>query len=128
MTSERMKRAMILADKCWAKAMAVSPDFVERYLSLSETLLIGRPVVMGDEFREYCRANGLRRPSALHHNVWVSGPRALSSLGWIVPVSKVEPAQRHNHMPSVTLWRSLIYGQPHDRDLPPYQLSLLDKR
>lgn len=125
--SERMRHAMELADKCWGKAMAVSPAFVESYLRFSEELLVQRPLVMGDEFREHCRQRGLKRPSELHHNVWVSGPRALSQLGWCVATAKVEPAQRHNHMPMVTLWRSLIYGL---RDTPQsaYQPSLFDAR
>ena len=126
--SERMKRAMALADKNWGKAMAVSPEFVERYLELAEALLLSRPLVMGDEFREHCRVNGLRRPPELHHNVWVSGPRALSKMGWIVSMGKVEPAQKHNHMPSVTLWRSLIYGQKEEEPEQPYQPSLFAKK
>ena len=113
--------------KNWRKAMTVSPEFVEEYLRLSEALLLQRPIVMGDEFREYCRMNGLRRPKELHHNVWVSGPRALSKMGWIVSMGKVEPAQRHNHMPSVTLWRSLIFGRKPEEPQQFYQPSLFGK-
>ena len=109
--NERMKYALELADKCWGKAYRKSPEFVERYLDLAETLLMNRPVVMGDEFRANCRKYGLGLPANLHHNTWVSGPRALWSIGWIAPVSKVEPSQGHNHMPLVTLWRSTIYGK-----------------
>jgi len=108
--SDRMERAMAAADHLWAKAMAVSPEFVERYLEISEELLVQRPQVRGDEFRAHCRKNGLIRPAALHHNVWVSGPRALNKLGWTQPMWKVEPQLGHNHMSSVTLWRSLIFG------------------
>lgn len=36
-------------------------------------------------------------------------PRAMEHLGWIEKSGKVEPLAAHNHMPSVTLWRSLIY-------------------
>jgi len=118
---------MVLADKCWSKAMAVRPDFVEQYLVLSEALLLDRPLVMGDEFRAFCQMKGLRRPSDLHHNVWVSGPRALQQIGWIVPVAKVEPAQKHNHMNSVTLWRSMIYGQRENVNGSPYQPSLFER-
>lgn len=110
--SERMENAMKQADRLWAKAMAVSPLFVEEYLRCSEELLVSRPFVHGDEFRGHCRRKGLLRPAALHHNVWVSGPRALSKLGWMVDAGKVEPQQAHNHMPRVTLWRSLIFGLP----------------
>jgi hypothetical protein len=31
-------------------------------------------------------------------------------LDWIEPTGKVEPVKMHNHMPTVTLWRSKIYG------------------
>lgn len=111
MTSERMDNALALADKCWEKAYATAPEFVERYLELAEELLAKKQLVTGDEFREYCYKNGLHRPPALHPNVWVSGVRSLhKGFGWIAPVSKVEPVKAHNHMPSVTLWRSMIFG------------------
>lgn len=110
-SSLRMQNAMELADKCWERAMSVSPAFVERYLTLCEQLLLSRPEVPGDEFRAYCRRNGLVKPAALHHNVWVGGPRILASLGWIEKKARVEPMQMHNHMHVVTLWRSLIYGK-----------------
>ena len=110
MLSPRMENALDLANKCWEKAYAVEPEFVEKYLALSEQLLTQKPLVTGDEFREYCRDNGLRRPSALHPNVWVSGVRVLKHLGWLERVGKVEPVKAHNHMPSVTLWKSKIYG------------------
>ena len=110
-TSERMDNALALADKCWEKAYATAPEFVERYLELAEELLTKKQLVTGDEFREYCYKNGLHRPPALHPNVWVSGVRSLhKGFGWIAPVAKVEPVKAHNHMPSVTLWRSMIYG------------------
>lgn len=111
MASERMENALALADKCWEKAYKVAPEFVERYLELAEELLMKRQIVTGDEFREYCYRNGLHRPATLHPNVWVSGVRALGkSFGWIAPMCKVEPVKAHNHMPSVTMWRSMIYG------------------
>ncbi len=110
MPESRMEAALKLADKCWAKAYRVEPDFVEQYLKLCERLLLERPVVMGDEFTAYCRKNMLKMPPTLHHNTWVCGPRALRSMGWIAPISKVEPAQSHNHMPTVTLWKSMIFG------------------
>lgn len=108
--SERMQDALDLADKCWSKAVNTSPLFVERYLELAEELLSSKLLVTGDEFREYCRNNHLFRPPELHHNVWVSGVRALKLMGWIYPVQKVEPVKRHNHMPSVTLWRSGLFN------------------
>lgn len=112
MGTERMDNALALADKCWEKAYNVAPEFVEGYLSLAEELLVSKPLVTGDEFREFCSKRGLRRPASLHPNVWVSGVRALNKgFGWIEPVTKVEPVKSHNHMPSVTLWRSRIYGQ-----------------
>ena len=112
--NERMKEAIELADKCWGKAYRADAAFVERYLELAEQLLLDRPMVMGDEFRANCQRLGLNLPSKLHHNTWVSGPRAIWQIGWIHPVMKVEPSQKHNHMPEVTLWRSMIYGQDPD--------------
>jgi len=107
--SARMERALILADKCWEKANNTAPEFVERYLELCEELLTTKPLVQGDEFREYCNMYKLYRDSKLHPNVWVSGVRALKALGWIEPLAKVVPTQSHNHMPSVTLWRSAVF-------------------
>ena len=106
----RMEEASVLADQCWGKANRSAPEFVEQYLASAEELLINRPIVMGDEFREHCRRRLVFLPKNLHHNTWVSGVRALSILGWIEPITKVEPEQRHNHMDSVTLWRSKILG------------------
>jgi len=108
MTSERMKAAMVLADKCWEKAYAVEPEFVEQYLSFAEELLTSKSEVQGDDFRFYCKSRGLDRPESLHPNVWVSGVRALKIIGWIDRIGKVEPTQLHNHMPTVTLWRSTL--------------------
>jgi len=107
--SERMTNAMALAEQCWKKANIAAPEFVEEYLRLAEEYLATKPAVQGDEFRAHCAANGLRRPSILHPNVWVSGVKALHRIGWIAPIKKVEPLKSHNHMPSVTLWRSEIY-------------------
>lgn len=109
--SPRMEAALDLADKCWEKASNTNPEFVERYLTLAEELLIIKPQVTGDEFREHCANNHLFRPANLHPNVWVSGVRALKSLGWITPIQKVEPVKAHNHMPSVTLWRSEVFRE-----------------
>ena len=109
MTSARMEAALELADKCWEKANRSNPEFVERFLELAEELLSMKPLVTGDEFREHCSNNKLFRPKELHPNVWVSGVRALKSLGWITPVQKVEPVKAHNHMPSVTQWRSEVF-------------------
>ena len=106
----RMEEAIVLADQCWGKASRAEPEFVEQYLVSAEELLVSRPIVMGDEFREHCRRRMVFLPKSLHHNTWVSGVRALSILGWIEPITKVEPEQRHNHMDSVTLWRSKILG------------------
>ena len=108
MTSERMQAAMVLADKCWEKAYAVEPEFVEQYLSFAEELLTSKSEVQGDDFRFYCKSRGLDRPESLHPNVWVSGVRALKIIGWIERIGKVEPTQLHNHMPTVTLWRSTL--------------------
>ena len=109
MLSNRMLDALVLAAKCWEKANKTHPVFVERYLELAEQLLLTKPTVTGDEFREYCASNKLFRPAGLHPNVWVSGVRALKSLGWITAVQKVEPVKANNHMPSVTLWRSEVF-------------------
>ncbi len=108
--SDRMAKALELADKCWGKAYRAAPEFVERYLEVAQELLLSRPVVMGDEFRAACREKDVRLPSGLHPNTWVSGVRALQQIGWLSPMQKVEPAHSHNHMPSVTLWRSNIFG------------------
>lgn len=112
MTTQRMDNALSLADLCWKKAYSVAPEFVEQYLAYAEELLERKHLVTGDEFREYCSKKGLHRPPVLHPNVWVSGVRALNKgFDWIEPVGKVEPVKSHNHMPSVTLWRSKLYGQ-----------------
>jgi len=109
--SQRMDDAMELADKCWAKAFAVAPDFVEKYLLAAEDLLLTKPVVLGDEFKEHCANRLVFRPAELHPNVWVSGVRVLKQLGWVNPMDKVVPTKAHNHMPVVTQWSSLIYGR-----------------
>ena len=107
----RMENALSLADQCWGKAYKAEPEFVERYFELAEQLLTSKPLVTGDEFREHCRNNRLFLPKTLHPNTWVSGVRALNKgLDWIEPTGKVEPVKMHNHMPTVTLWRSKIYG------------------
>ncbi len=106
----RMENALALADKCWEKANKSNPEFVERYLELAEQLLTSKPVVLGDEFREHCGKNLLFRPKELHPNVWVSGVRALKSLGWVEHQGYTTPTKSHNHMPSVSVWRSMIYG------------------
>ena len=106
-----MENALQLADKCWKKANETQPAFVEEYLKLAEQLLISKPIVLGDEFREHCSKNKLYRPATLHPNVWVSGVKALKTLGWIHPIGKVEPTKSHNHMPVVTQWHSMIYGK-----------------
>lgn len=111
MVNERMDNAYELAQKCWNKAYSTNPEFVEAYLEMAETLLTSKPVVLGDEFRANCRANGLTRPKELHPNVWVSGVRALKLLGWITPIQYVVPTQSHNHMPVVTMWQSTLYDK-----------------
>ena len=111
--TDRMENAIKLAEKCWGKAMTANPEFVERYLELAEELLSSKREVLGDEFRYYCRENMLFRPAKLHHNTWVSGVKALNTLGWITSIKKVVPSKSHNHMPEVTLWRSNIFdGRP----------------
>lgn len=112
MTS-RMEVAVVLADQCWKKANRSSPEFVEQYLASAEDLLLVRPIVMGDEFKEHCRRKQLFLPKSLHHNTWVSGVRALNIIGWIEPISKVVPVQMHNHMETVTLWRSKIFDRSY---------------
>jgi len=113
----RMEAALALADQCWGRANRIKPEFVERYLELAEQLLLTKPEVSGDEFREYCAIHGLYRPEELHHNTWVSAVRVLQLVGWIRPIGKIEPQKNHNHMETVTMWRSQIYGQepPHDK-------------
>lgn len=111
MVNDRMQNAYELAQRCWGKAYAAAPEFVEKYLELADLLLTSKPTVLGDEFREHCRANSLYRPKELHPNVWVSGVKALQLLGWISPIARVEPKQKHNHMPVVMMWRSELYGR-----------------
>jgi hypothetical protein len=106
---DRMKLAMQLASKCWGRANRTYPEFVEKYLELAEQLLISKPIVTGDEFREFCAKNKLYRPKELHHNVWVSAVNALNQIGWIRPIKKITPAANHNHMDSVTMWESCIF-------------------
>jgi hypothetical protein len=55
-----MEAALALADQCWGRANRVRPDFVERYLELAEQLLLTKPVVTGDEFREHCAVPAIR--------------------------------------------------------------------
>jgi hypothetical protein len=105
-----MENAMELAKKCWSKAITQEPEFVEQYLMLAEQLLCTKPVVLGDEFREHCTKNKLRRPASLHPNVWVSGVRALQSIGWISHAGYTAPTKSHNHMSSVSRWKSMIFG------------------
>ena len=121
--SERMLNAMDLASRCWSKATHAAPSFVENYFSHCEALLLSKPVVTGDEFRSFCNEMLLFLPNNLHHNTWVSGVNALQEIGWIEPITKVEPVQSHNHMDTVTLWRSKIYG---DEPVPfsPVQVDL----
>lgn len=108
--SERMENALALADKCWEKANKANPEFVEKYFELAEGLLASKPVVLGDEFRDHCNKNLLFRPPSLHPNVWVSGVRALKAVGWIDHNGYTTPTKSHNHMPSVSVWKSTIYG------------------
>lgn len=111
--SERMAAAMDMADQCWAKAMEVEPVFVEYYLYLAEKLLLSKPEVTGDEIKQHCEDNLLFRPASLHPNVWVSGVRALMLLGWTTKVAQTVPTKMHNHMNTVTKWKSNLYEQPH---------------
>lgn len=99
----------------WGSAWGSAPDFAEGYLSYCRELLLVRQVVQGSEFREYCARRGLIRPATLHHNIWVGGPRMLQKIGWVEPVGTVEPTHTHNHMRTVTLWRSLLFSGTHER-------------
>jgi len=109
--SDRMTNALLLADKCWEKANRVAPEFVEEYLRITEKALRDAPTIRGEEFKKICAQNGLWRPPQLHPNVWVSGVRVLKNLGWISALYAVPPIDPHNHMPSVTLWRSNVYWE-----------------
>ena len=118
--NDRMEHALELADRCWGKAYHEYPEFVEKYLYLAHELLESKMTVTGDAFREHCKRNGLYKPRELHHNVWVSGVRALELMGWVSKLSKVEPVEKHNHMPTVTLWRSNLFGV-QSSSIPPFQ-------
>jgi hypothetical protein len=111
-----MEYAMRMADACLDKAMRVSPDFVQRYLMVAEALLRAYPEVPGDRFRKVCAECKVFLPKELHHNTWVSLVRFVAKLGWMFDNGKITPSERHNHMPSVTQWRSMIYdGGNHAR-------------
>ena len=105
MIDSRMENAMRLADTCWAKAMAVSPDFVRAYLEVADTYLSDKAFIRGSELRRACSRAGVQLPDGLHHNTWVSAVRALSLMGWIQKHGDAKPVERHNHMNSVTVWR-----------------------
>jgi hypothetical protein len=120
----RMEAALALADQCWGRANRTEPEFVEGYLELAEQLLLSKPAVTGDEFRDWCSEHGLHLPDSLHHNTWVSAVRAIQMVGWIEPICKIEPQKAHNHMPNVTLWRSCIFGEDPPHENPPVQGSL----
>lgn len=107
--SRRLERAFALADLCWAKAKSVEPEFVEMYIEYALECLERTPYVKGDTFRSYCLDRGLRLPKSLHPNTWVSGVGFLKKTGWLEEVAKVEPTEGHNHMNTVTLWRSTVY-------------------
>lgn len=109
--SERMDFAFGLGEDLWRGAIVKYPLFVEDYLDFGEDLLLSKREVRGDEFKAYCEKRGLIKPAALNHNVWVTGPRILTKLGWMEAIGRVEPELFHNHMRSVTLWRSLIFGK-----------------
>lgn len=109
-SDDRIQHAMELAEKCWNKALSKSPSFVQSYFECANDLLLIRPLVTGDEFREFCANNRVFLPETLHHNTWVSGVNALKEIGWIKPIGKSEPTKSHNHMDTVTVWKSLIFG------------------
>tara|TARA_R110000772_G_scaffold21303_3_gene58713 strand:+ start:248 stop:610 length:363 start_codon:yes stop_codon:yes gene_type:complete len=111
--SERMAHAMHLAEKVWRKAVAEEPNFVRRYLEVSEKLLCEKQFVRGDEFKKACVLAKVTLPRTLHPNTWVSGPRCLQKSEWMRKYSDVTPEEAHNHMPSVSLWKSLLFaGEP----------------
>ena len=112
--SMRMQFAMALADKCFEKATRAAPEFVASYLEIVEQYLTEREYVNGDEFTKVCRLKRLRKPACLHSNVWVSAPRFLVKLGWVTPLGKVVPQEHHNHMPSVTRYRSNLAQQKEE--------------
>lgn len=107
----RMELAMDAADRCLEHLMHESPEFVERYLLLSEELLRVFPYVTGDKFKSHCNGAGLFLPKGLHHNSWVSCVRFLEGQRWIKRKRYVVPSELHNHMPRVTEWQSLIYWE-----------------
>ena len=111
--NDRMENAFNLSRRCWSKACRKDSIFVKQYLICAEELLSTKPIVLGDEFRDYCKNHLLFLPKTLHHNTWVSGVKALQIIGWIAPITKVEPKKMHNHMDTVTMWRSNLYdGRP----------------
>lgn len=105
MLDSRMENALKLADKCWAKAVAASPDFVEAYLQVADIYLSDKAYIRGSELRSACWRAGVHLPDGLHHNTWVSGVRTLSLLGWIEKQGLAKSVERHNHMDNVTVWR-----------------------
>ncbi|MDB4725917.1 hypothetical protein OAF54_00680 [bacterium] len=111
--SERMANALWLAEKCWGKALAEAPDFVEQYLAICEEHLLEHEEVQGDVFRRLCKLRGLSLPPSLHHNTWVSGPMAMKKIGWITKIANVTPQEAHNHMPVVGMWKSNLFDGSH---------------
>lgn len=107
----RMEHAILLANDCWEKMSVKHPEFVEAYLEIAHDLLESKYMVQGDEFRDACRRAGLFLPPGVHPNAgWVSGVNALKNLGWISRIGDSEPTKPHNHMRTVTLWRSELYA------------------
>ena len=68
--SERMAHAMHLAEKVWRKAVAEEPNFVRRYLEISEKLLCEKQFVRGDEFKKACVLAGVTCLLENHLHRW----------------------------------------------------------
>ena len=120
----RLDEAFDLASKCWNKACTTEPEFVRAYLEHSEKLLTAHEEITGDMCKDYCVYSGVAKPKSLHHNSWVSGVRALWLIGWIDPIGQDIPRNRHNHMNTVTRWKSNLYKVGSGAIKYPYNLSL----
>jgi hypothetical protein len=108
----RMAHAFHLADKCWGRACRKEPEFVRRYLAIAEQYLTITEFVTGDQFSKVCRAQGLDTPPSLDRNVWASGVNALVVIGWITKKGVTVPTGLHNHMNTVTEYKSNLYRAP----------------
>lgn len=86
------------------------------YGELASILLTEQQYVSGDDLKYFCRMRGLWEPDT--HNRWGSMLAVLTSKGWIEPLNVIKPHRNHNHMNSVTFYRSTLFD-PEEQWLIP---------